>query len=41
VVPILKAALSIRPVASLEELLLRHPELGCGIRRTLERRIRS
>ena len=41
VVPILKAAPGIRPVAIFEELLRRHPELGSGIRRTLERRIRA
>jgi hypothetical protein len=41
VVPLLKAAPGIRPVAIFEELLRRHPELGSGIRRTLERRIRA
>lgn len=41
VVSILKAAPGIRPVAIFEELLRRHPELGSGIRRTLERRIRA
>jgi hypothetical protein len=41
VVPILKAAPGIRPVAIFEELLRRHPQLGSGIRRTLERRIRT
>lgn len=40
VVPMLKASPGLRPVAILEELLRRHPELGPGIRRTLERRIR-
>ena len=40
VVPLLKASPGLRPVAILEELLRRHPELGSGIRRTLERRIR-
>jgi len=40
VVPMLKASPGLRPVAILEELLRRHPELGTGIRRTLERRIR-
>jgi hypothetical protein len=39
VVPLLKAAPGIRPVAVFEEMLRRHPELGSGIRRTLERRI--
>jgi hypothetical protein len=41
VVPLLEAASGIRPVAVYEEMLRRHPELGEGIRRTLERRIRS
>ncbi|TVQ62316.1 MAG: IS21 family transposase [Phycisphaerales bacterium] len=41
VVPMLEASPSLRPVAILEELLRRHPELGLGIRRTLERRIRQ
>lgn len=40
VVPLLEAAPGIRPVAIFEEMLRRHPELGSGIRRTLERRIR-
>jgi transposase InsO family protein len=37
----LKAAPGLRPVAVFEEMLRRHPELGLGIRRTLERRIRA
>jgi hypothetical protein len=41
VVPLLKEAPGLRPVAILEEILRRHPELSSGIRRTLERRIRS
>ena len=41
VVPMLKAAPGIRAIAVFEEMLRRHPELGAGIRRTLERRIRS
>ena len=41
VVPMLKAAPGLRPVAVFEELCRRHPELGAGTRRTLERRIRS
>jgi len=41
VVPMLTASPGLRPVAILEELLRRHPELGSGIRRTLERRIRQ
>jgi hypothetical protein len=39
VVPILKSSPGIRSVALYEEMLRRHPELGQGIRRTLERRI--
>ena len=38
IVPLLKAAPAIRPVAIFEEMLRRHPELGAGIRRTIERR---
>lgn len=41
VVPLLKSAPGIRPVAVLEEMLRRHPELPRSVRRTLERRIRS
>jgi transposase InsO family protein len=41
VVPLLKAAPGLRAVAIFEEMVRRHPELGSGIRRTLERRIRS
>ena len=41
VVPMLTASPGLRPIAILEELLRRHPELGAGIRRTLERRIRQ
>jgi hypothetical protein len=41
VVPILQSSPGIRPIAVYEELLRRHPELGTGIRRTLERRIRA
>lgn len=41
VVPLLKEAPGLRPVAIFEEMLRRHPELPPGIRRTLERRIRS
>lgn len=41
IVPILKAAPGLRPVAIFDEILRRHPELGAGVRRTLERRIRS
>jgi len=41
IVPILEAAPGLRPVAIFEEVLRRHPELGAGVRRTLERRIRA
>jgi hypothetical protein len=39
IVPILKATPGIRAIAVLEELRQRHPEIGPGIRRTLERRL--
>lgn len=41
VVPLLQFSPGLRPVAVWEELLRRHPHLGSGVRRTLERRIRS
>jgi len=41
VVPLLKGAPGLRPVAIFEEIRRRHPELGVGVRRTLERRIRA
>ena len=41
VVSMLKAAPGLRSIAIFEEMLRRHPELGVGIRRTLERRIRA
>ena len=41
VVPMLKAAPGLRPIAGFEELCRRHPDLGAGTRRTLERRVRS
>jgi hypothetical protein len=41
IVPLLKSAPGIRPVAIFEEMLRRHPELDEGVRRTLERRIRA
>jgi hypothetical protein len=41
VVPLLKAAPGLRAVAVFEEMVRRHPALGAGIRRTLERRIRA
>ena len=41
VVPLLQAAPGIRPVAIFDELRRRHAEFAPGVRRTLERRIRS
>jgi hypothetical protein len=41
VVPMLVAAPGLRSIAVFEELIRRHPELGQGVRRTLERRIRT
>jgi hypothetical protein len=41
VVPLLEAAPGLRPVAISEEILRRHPDLGEGVRRTLERRVRA
>lgn len=41
VVPMLVAAPGLRPIAIFDEMIRRHPELGSGVRRTLERRIRS
>ncbi len=41
VLPLLKSAPGLRPVAIFEELQRRHTELSPGIRRTLERRIRA
>src|SRR4051794_12048609 len=41
IVPMLKAALGLRPIAIFEEIVRRHPQLGAGIRRTIERRIRA
>ena len=41
VVPMLKAAPGLRPIAVFEELCRRHPDLSAGTRRTLERRVRS
>ena len=41
IVPMLKAAPGLRSIAIFEEVVRRHPQLGVGIRRTLERRIRS
>jgi transposase InsO family protein len=41
VVPLLQSSPGLRPVAVWEELLRRHPDVGSGVRRTLERRIRA
>jgi hypothetical protein len=41
VVPLLRSAPGIRPVAVFEEMLRRHPSLSRTVRRTLERRIRD
>ncbi len=41
IVPIMKAAPGIRAIAVLEEIRRRHPEVGVGVRRTLERRMRT
>jgi hypothetical protein len=41
IVPMLAAAPGIRAVAIFEEICRRHPEIGQGVRRTLERRIRA
>ena len=41
IVPMLKAAPGIRAVGVFDEMIRRHPELGEGVRRTLERRIRQ
>jgi hypothetical protein len=41
VVPLLKSAPGLGPVAIFDEIRRRHPEIGVGIRRTLERRIRT
>ena len=41
VVPMLTAAPGLRAICVFEEMIRRHPELGSGVRRTLERRIRS
>lgn len=40
IVPMLQAAPGLRPIAILEEILRRRPEIAPGVRRTLERRIR-
>jgi transposase InsO family protein len=41
IVPLLEASPGLRPIGLFEELIRRHPELGAGIRRTLERRVRA
>ena len=41
VVPMLKAAPGLRPIAIFEEMQRRHADLSAGARRTMERRIRS
>jgi hypothetical protein len=41
IVPILEATPGIRAIAVLEEMRRRHPDIGPGIRRTLERRMRG
>jgi hypothetical protein len=41
IVPMLKAAPDLRPIAVFEEMQRRHPELPDAVRRTMERRIRQ
>jgi hypothetical protein len=41
VVPLLKSTPGLRPIAIFDEIRRRHPEIGAGIRRTLERRVRT
>ena len=41
IVPMLEAAPGLRAVAIFEEICRRHPEIALGVRRTLERRIRT
>jgi transposase InsO family protein len=41
IVPLLQNTPGLRPVGVFDELRRRHPELGGGIRRTLERRLRT
>ena len=41
IVPLLAQTPGLRAVALFEELMRRHPELGSGVRRTLERRVRE
>src|SRR5215472_3123018 len=39
IVPLLRSAPGLRPVAIFDEIRRRHPEIGVGVRRTVERRI--
>jgi transposase InsO family protein len=41
IVPMLKAAPTLRPIGIFEEMQRRHPHLSVSVRRTLERRIRA
>jgi transposase InsO family protein len=41
VIPLLKAAPGLRPIAIFEEMTRRHPQISRSVRRTLERRIRA
>ena len=41
IVPMLEAAPELRAIAVFDEICRRHPEINPGIRRTLERRIRT
>jgi len=41
IVPMIANAPGLRPIAVFEEIRRRHPEIGAGVRRTLERRIRT
>jgi hypothetical protein len=41
IVPLLRAAPGLRPIAIFEEMRRRHPDLDAGVRRTMERRIRA
>ena len=41
IVPMLKAAPGLRPIAVFDEIARRHPEIGASVRRTVERRIRA
>jgi Mu transposase-like protein len=41
IVPMLTSSPGLRAVAVFEEMVRRHPELGAGVRRTMERRVRA